>query len=165
MSNEHVSVAYPVWAQEILANPKATKEEIERAHASRIETPDPKHAPEAAPMAERPRKLEMRSGSIVQCVEEIPNGLRWVTVLTKEQVEDAIMRAETARASGAPTADYEQMARLDEARRASHESDCLMRNFDGSLTGLECSCRRGKRIAELLAAGSPAGEGSKPNVL
>jgi hypothetical protein len=47
-------------------------------------------------------------------------------------------------------------ARLEEAERTNHES-CLSFNGDGSKTGLECSCRRGKRIAELRAALNPTG--------
>lgn len=38
-------------------------------------------------------------------------------------------------------------ARLEEAKLAPHEGNCLMRNHDGTPTGLSCSCRRGQRIA------------------
>jgi hypothetical protein len=59
-------------------------------------------------------------------------------------------------------AEFERKVRLEEAERAPHGDDCLMRNWDGTTTGLDCSCRRGKRIAALRPP-SPAGEpqGSK----
>ena len=41
-------------------------------------------------------------------------------------------------------------AKMDEAKRAPHEQ-CLAFNFDLTPTGLECSCRRGKRVAFLGA--------------
>jgi hypothetical protein len=41
----HVSVAMPQEGQMVLANPRATKEEIKAAFASQIVTPDPDHDP------------------------------------------------------------------------------------------------------------------------
>lgn len=40
-------------------------------------------------------------------------------------------------------------ARLAEAERAPHGNDCLSFNYDRSATGFDCSCARGKRIAQL----------------
>ena len=42
---EHVSVAVPVAAQEVLSDPKATPEERKAAMATAVVTPDPDHAP------------------------------------------------------------------------------------------------------------------------
>lgn len=42
-----------------------------------------------------------------------------------------------------------KQARLAEAERAPHGNDCLSFNHDRSATGLDCSCARGKRIAQL----------------
>lgn len=45
----HVAVVVPVEAQEVLADPKATKEQIEQAHDQTIEIPDPAHTPAPRP--------------------------------------------------------------------------------------------------------------------
>lgn len=50
-------------------------------------------------------------------------------------------------------------ARLEEAERVPHRKEtCLMFNYDGTPSGLECSCYRGKRIAELRAALAASGD-------
>lgn len=51
-------------------------------------------------------------------------------------------------------------ARLAEAERAPHGNDCLSFNHDRSATGLDCSCARGKRIAQLSSVQQ---EASKPS--
>lgn len=101
-------------------------------------------------------RLEIRlDGTVCRCIEEIPNGLRWVNVLTREQLEAAIVRSalDSSRAEGEPL-QGEHMESMEEiAKLANFLSEYLPHEISRSENAVDIAIRLLRRAGEQAAPG------------